>query len=82
MSEWMQSRTYDAWLECENDAWVRFSEIIAIEVRPSSQTTEYVIEFATSHKRYIYKTLGDRAKARAATTDLLRSLSNDWKQSA
>jgi len=82
MSEWMQSRTYDAWLECEHDTWVRFSEIIAIEVEPSARTTEYVVMFATAHKRYTYKTLGDRTQARAATTELLRSLSNDWKQSA
>jgi hypothetical protein len=82
MSEWMQSRTYDAWLECENDTWVRFSEIIAIEVEPSVRTTDYVVMFATAHKRYIYKTLGDRAKARGAASDLLHSLANDWKQSA
>lgn len=82
MAEWSQSKVYDAWLECENDAWVRFSEIIAIEVEPAARTAGYVIQFATQHKRYIYRTLDERSQARGTVTELLHNIAHDWRQSA
>lgn len=80
--EWTQKVMTDAWLECSNDIWVRWSKVKAIEVRPAAKGGEYDIVLATDDERYIWQTKGSKDAARGTVSDLIRHLSGDWRQSA
>lgn len=80
--EWKQSTVTDAWLECENDLWVRWSQVIAVKVQPKDRSVYYQIVFVLKDHQYVYATKEGREQARAAVVELLQQLSNEWRQSA
>jgi hypothetical protein len=86
MTEWKTSVVRDAWLECENDTWVRWSEVKAVTVRQgakeeydSAPRYQVIFVLATS-ARHVYITKPDKSTARQTVVTLLQGLSNDFRQ--
>jgi len=71
----------DAWLECENDGWVRWSLVKAVNVRPVIRSTQYqVVLVMEMNEHFVWKTFNDKEAARHGVSALLQQLSHDYRQ--
>lgn len=79
--EWKSSTEH--WLECEEDTWVRWSCVKAIELRPVIRSEEYQIVLVLNmNERFSCHRAANKEEARNFAVAMIRNIGGDWRQSA
>lgn len=74
--DWKWGQTGDHWVECRGDKWVRWSNVVRVEVVEQGDfAVVLVTDTGTEQERILWKTAVDRSEGQELVRQLFRSLS-------